>query len=38
MVYRHTPREILCILDADARGLYYRPSLKWEQARRGMAA
>ena len=35
-VYRHTPREVRCIACAeqheDSKG--YRPSLKWEQARR----
>ena len=38
MVYRHTPREILCVPHADARKIYYRPSLKWEQQHRGKAA
>lgn len=32
-VYRHTPREILCVPCADTREIYYRPSLRWEKAR-----
>jgi len=37
IVYRHRPREIRCVRCAgrleDSRG--YRPSLRWERARRG---
>lgn len=34
-VYRHTPREILCVDCARRRGIAARPSLRWErQARR----
>jgi len=32
-VYRHEPREILCLPCSDERGLKPRPSLKWERAR-----
>jgi zona occludens toxin (predicted ATPase) len=31
MVYRHAPREALCVACADRRGLKYRPSVKWER-------
>ena len=31
-VYRHEPREILCVECADLRRLHYRPSLRWERA------
>ena len=33
-VYRHTPREILCVRCAEARHLHYRPSLAWEKSAR----
>ena len=34
MVYRHTPREALCVPCADADpGVSYRPSVRWEKAR-----
>jgi hypothetical protein len=32
-VYRHTPREILCVACAERRGVKYRPSLRWERRR-----
>ena len=31
-VYRHEPREILCVACADRREIRYRPSARWEQA------
>jgi len=34
MVYRHAPREALCLPCAEADGLCYRPSVRWERARR----
>jgi hypothetical protein len=35
MVYRHTPREALCLPCADRdTAIRYRPSLQWERARR----
>jgi hypothetical protein len=35
MVYRHTPREALCISCADSDPLVsYRPSLRWERSKR----
>jgi hypothetical protein len=40
-VYRHTPREILCIRCAQRQSISYRPSLRWEKesrARRKQAA
>jgi hypothetical protein len=33
-VYRHVPREILCVLCADGRDIRWRPSLRWEESRR----
>jgi hypothetical protein len=34
MVYRHTPREALCVACADADpAVSYRPSLRWERRR-----
>jgi hypothetical protein len=33
-VYRHTPRAILCKPCADAQGLRYRPSIRWERQQR----
>jgi len=33
-VYRHTPREILCLRCAETQHLSFRPSLAWEQQRR----
>jgi hypothetical protein len=36
MVYRHQPRKSLCLPCADAAGIDYRPSQRWEKsARRG---
>lgn len=35
MVYRHTPREARCT--SCAGGLGYRPSVRWERARRARA-
>ena len=32
-VYRHAPREILCVRCAERRDIYYRPSLRWERER-----
>jgi hypothetical protein len=37
VVYRHTPREILCRVCADLRGIAPRPSLRWEKTRRRRA-
>lgn len=34
MVYRHAPREALCVRCADREKVYYRPSLRWEQQAR----
>jgi hypothetical protein len=34
VVYRHEPREILCLACAESNGVKWRPSLKWEAARR----
>lgn len=34
MVYRHTPREALCLACADREGIAYRPSRRWEDAHR----
>jgi hypothetical protein len=34
VVYRHKPREILCLACAESSGLKVQPSLKWEAARR----
>jgi len=31
MVYRHTPRETLCVGCAKREGIRYRPSLRWER-------
>ena len=33
-VYRHTPREILCVVCAELQHLSSRPSVAWEQQRR----
>ena len=33
LVYRHEPREILCVPCADRQGVKYRPSLRWEAAK-----
>jgi hypothetical protein len=33
-VYRHTPREILCVTCAQARKLHFRPSVRWERRQR----
>ena len=33
-VYRHTPREILCVLCADDKKIHYRPSMRWERLQR----
>ncbi len=33
-VYRHTPKQILCVTCADLERISYRPSLRWEKARR----
>lgn len=33
-VYRHTPREILCVQCADLEQIYYRPSMRWERSQR----
>lgn len=33
MVYRHTPREALCVACADREGIKYRPSRRWERAK-----
>ena len=33
-VYRHTPREILCLTCATKSGVQYRPSRTWERAKR----
>ena len=32
-VYRHTPREILCVVCADLERISYRPSMRWERQR-----
>jgi hypothetical protein len=32
-VYRHTPRQILCVLCADSEKISYRPSMRWERRR-----
>lgn len=34
MVYRHTPREALCLGCAEDAEIKWRPSARWEQARR----
>jgi hypothetical protein len=34
VVYRHSPMETLCVRCADRAGHRYRPSLRWERARR----
>jgi hypothetical protein len=31
MVFRKLPQEALCITCADRAGIYYRPSVRWEQ-------
>lgn len=31
MVYRAQPREALCVACADGRGVFYRPSVRWEK-------
>jgi hypothetical protein len=33
-VYRHTPREILCVLCAQARKIKPRPSERWENQKK----
>jgi hypothetical protein len=33
IVYRHRPREALCVPCADRAGVSYRPSLRWEKRR-----
>lgn len=33
-VYRHTPREILCRVCADSRGIAPRPSARWDKKNR----
>lgn len=30
-IYRHTPREILCVFCADKLEIRYRPSMRWER-------
>lgn len=37
-VYRHTPREILCVRCAEGQQLHYRPSLAWEKSPRAKRA
>ena len=32
IVYRHTPRTVLCEFCADRQGIKARPSMRWEQA------
>jgi len=34
-VYRHTPREILCVTCAELEQIRHRPSIRWERRRRG---
>jgi hypothetical protein len=34
MVYRHRPREALCVSCADRQQLPYLPALRWERERR----
>jgi hypothetical protein len=34
VVYRHEPRSVHCQRCADRAGLRYRPSIRWERARR----
>jgi hypothetical protein len=34
IVYRHEPRELLCVPCSEAKGIKWRPSLKWEAAKR----
>ncbi len=36
-VYRHTPREILCVACAESAKVRHRPSRRWEKARRKAA-
>ncbi len=33
-VYRHTPKQILCVPCADLERISYRPSLRWERRNR----
>jgi hypothetical protein len=33
-IYRHTPREILCVFCADREQIHYRPSMRWERRNR----
>ena len=33
-VYRHTPRQILCVTCADLARITYRPSMRWERRNR----
>jgi hypothetical protein len=34
MVYRHAPREVLCVACADRERVFYRPSTRWERSRK----
>lgn len=34
MFYRHTPRSVVCTTCGESAGIRWRPSIKWEQARR----
>jgi hypothetical protein len=36
-VYRHTPRETLCVTCAELAGISYRPSQAWERRQRSTA-
>jgi hypothetical protein len=33
-VYRHTPKQILCVTCADVERISYRPSMRWERRRK----
>ena len=33
MVYRHVPRESLCVPCATSARIFYRPSLRWERSK-----
>jgi hypothetical protein len=33
-VYRHTPKQIICVACADSQEIYYRPSMRWERRNR----
>lgn len=37
-VYRHEPREVLCLACAQRRRIAPRPSLRWERAKRSKQA